>query len=54
MRDSFSNLKFMDGTTVPPEYMEKLAPLISVAARAQELMTTEELDALERQVQKAG
>jgi len=41
-------LKFMDWTPVPPEYMEKLGPIVSDAARLQEMLTTEELDELER------
>jgi hypothetical protein len=46
-------LKFMDWTPVPPEYMEKLAPLISAAARSQELMTPEELDELEKTIPRS-
>lgn len=52
MQDSFSNLKFIDGTPVPPDYMDQVAPLVSAAARAQELMTPEELDELERTIHR--
>jgi len=39
-----SDLKFMDGSPVPDEYMNKLQPLLDAANEAERLFTIDELE----------